>query len=141
MQTILQMTLSITFQYGCAELLQNSTQNAFTRKTDPPRCSKARFGSFLPLARREGSQGPVTGGQSTLLAVVDLGQDLAGARRGKTKHSKMQISDGPFSPESAVAVPLQTLWSQLSSRMITSSSGCVVPRHLCTVYLSLMLGD
>ena len=82
---------------------------AFTRKTDPPRCSKARFGSFLPLARREGWQGPVTGGQSTLLAVVDLGQDLAGARRGKTKHSKMQISDGsgPFSPESAV--PWQTL--------------------------------
>ena len=112
MQTILQMTLSITFQYGCAELLQNSTQNAFTRKTDPPRCSKARFGSFLPLARREGLQGPVTGGQSTLLAVVDLGQDLAGAPRGKTKHSKMQISDGPgpFSPESAVAVPLQTLF-------------------------------
>ena len=94
MQTILQMTLSIIFQYGCAVLLQNSTQNAFTRKTDPPRCSKARFGSFLPPARREGSQGPVTGGQSTLLAVVDLGQDLAGARRGKTKHSKMQISGG-----------------------------------------------
>lgn len=66
------------------------------------RCSKARCGSFLLPGQREESQALVRGGQSSLLAVGHLGQDLAGARQGRPSPHATPHSPGPRSPHPTV---------------------------------------
>ena len=125
-QTILlQMTLQPTFNnIPITEMRSTDPEfnlNCIYTKNSPPRCSKARCGSFLLPGQREESQALVGGGQSSLLAVGHLGQDLAGARQGKTNQTAPKCKSlTVFSWECCCSSFANTFWSQLNSRIVTS---------------------